>query len=75
MEMIAVDSSQLESIGYDPETLKARVRFKARGNSAGSLYEYDGVPADVVPAIISADSPGRQFASSLKFSYQYQRLE
>ena len=55
--------------------MKARVRFLAKGKNAGSLYEYDQVPAEVVQAIIDAGSPGRQFADTLKYGFTYRRIE
>lgn len=68
--MVPVSSSQIQSIGYDPGTKKAQVRF-----SNNALYEYDDVPIGVVDSIINAESPGRQFQSSLKFGFNYRRLE
>ena len=41
-----VESSQILQIGYDPETLKARVLFKKKDGSPGATYEYDNVPQD-----------------------------
>lgn len=64
-----VTSSQLSKIGYDAETLKARILF-----SNGSEYEYDDVPESVVNDIINAESVGRQFNATLKYGFNYRRL-
>jgi hypothetical protein len=69
MLMVSVQSSQLQSIGYDSETRQAHVLFKN-----GALYEYDAVEEDVVNGIISASSPGQAFLNSLKFGYEYRRI-
>jgi len=74
MEMAAVDSSQLESIGRDPETSKCHIRFKSK-KGTGSLYEYDNVTQEEVDAIINAESLGRVFAATLKFGKNYRKLE
>ena len=75
MEMAAVDSSQLESIGRDPETSKCHIRFASKRGGAGSLYEYDDVTQEEVDAIINAESLGRVFAATLKFGKNYRKLE
>ncbi len=70
-----VDSSQIVRIGYDEEKLEAQVQFKdRRTGDVSSTYLYRGVPKEVVDGIISADSVGRQFAATLKFGYEYQKL-
>jgi hypothetical protein len=69
MEWQAVDSTQLERIGYDEETQECQVEF-----SSGSTYSYSNVPKNVVDDIVNAGSPGRQFAQTLKFGYSYTRL-
>ncbi len=73
-----VDSSQIHSIGYDPETQTLAVRF-TRGYGAnrgpGSLYHYSNVaPADF-EAFRDAESLGRHFGQHIKpnpdkFPYQ-----
>ena len=62
-------------VGYDEETLKAYVAFKdRRSGDVQSMYEYDNVPKEVVDNIISAESVGRAFASSLKYGFSYRKL-
>jgi hypothetical protein len=62
-----VESSQILQIGYDPETLKARVLFKKKDGTPGATYEYDAVPEQVVTDIIEAGSAGQQFNATLKY--------
>ena len=70
-----VESSQIVRVGYDEETLKAYVAFKdRRSGDVQSMYEYDNVPKEVVDNIISAESVGRAFASSLKYGFSYRKL-
>ena len=65
-----VTSSQLSKIGYDEETQEAQVRF-----SNGSLYSYKSVPKEVVDGIVDAKSVGRAFNNSLKYGFEYTKLE
>jgi len=75
MEMIEVSSSQLKAIGYDPETRKAVIEFQPNRQGASSVYEYDDVAQEEVDAIINAESPGRQFAATLKYGKSYRRTQ
>lgn len=75
MEWTDVESSQIVRIGYDAETLKAQVAFKdKKSGGVQSTYEYDNVPKEVIDGILTADSVGRAFASSLKFGFAYHKL-
>lgn len=59
-----VKSSNIKSIGYDPSSKTLEVEF-----SAGTVYEFPGVSADVWAAFQSAGSAGRFFASEIKGKY------
>lgn len=70
MKRAAVDSSSLRSVGYDPERQELEVEFHN-----GSLYRYEQVPADIVQALLGADSLGRYFNQQFKArGFAYQRL-
>jgi hypothetical protein len=54
MEMLPVQSSNIQSVGYDPETRTMRVAFKG-----GTEYEYPGTLPDEHQALIHAPSIGK----------------
>ena len=59
--MQGVNSSNIESVGYDDATEKMRVRFRN-----GKLYEYDGVSRSVYDEFLDSDSPGSYFARIIR---------
>lgn len=67
MEMIAVDSSNIESIGYEDETLQ--VHFVN-----GSTYQYFDVPAHIFDGLQAADSVGKYLATNVKGIYRYSKV-
>lgn len=69
MEMKPVKSSNIEAIGYDPETEKLRVAFKG-----GALYEYDQVPAVRAEDFLTVESSGGFFAEHIKGKYKFKKL-
>ena len=69
MDFIPVRSTNLEAIGYDPETETMGVRFVD-----GSAYEYTGVPQKVYDHVRRAPSVGKVFASIVKNNYLHRRL-
>lgn len=75
-----VESRQIHSIGYDPETQTLAVRF-ARGygdnRGPGSLYHYANVPQAVYEAFAQAESKGNFFNTNIKPQpdlYPYQKV-
>lgn len=56
-----VQSDSIRSIDYDAETRVMTVTFKT-----GGVYEYAGVPANVVSAMTSAPSVGRAFRETVR---------
>lgn len=67
MQMTPVVSSNVDSIGYENETLY--VRFKN-----GSLYLYENVPSYQYDALMSASSKGSYLAQNIKGHYSYARI-
>ncbi|MBI4651264.1 KTSC domain-containing protein [Candidatus Desantisbacteria bacterium] len=53
MDMIAVNSSHLSYIGYDPDSATLRIEF-----NDGSIYEYFDVPQHVYDELYAADNKG-----------------
>jgi hypothetical protein len=64
-----VVSSHIEDVSYSPERQVMIVRF------VSGVYEYQGVPADVYQAVVSAASVGSALASLVKGQYPYVRIE
>ncbi len=70
MKRVALQSSSLRSLGYDPEQQILEVEF-----SSGALYRYEAVPPEVVQALLEADSLGRHFNQVFKPQhYRYRRI-
>ncbi len=71
MKRVAVNSSSLRALGYDPEQQVLEVEF-----SSGALYRYKAVPPEAVQALLDADSLGRHFNQVFKPQhYRYRRVE
>ncbi|MBU0673149.1 MAG: KTSC domain-containing protein [Proteobacteria bacterium] len=69
MEMTSVDSSNVESVGYDEDSSTLQIEFKN-----GSTYQYFDVPEDVFIGLRDADSVGRYLAARIKGTYRYSRV-
>ena len=67
IEMLAVESSQIESIGHDVETNTLAIRFKSK-KGVGSLYFYENVGPILFADFLHAESIGKFFAEHLKYS-------
>ena len=69
MEMIGVDSSNVESVGYDEDSSTLQVEFKN-----GSMYQYFDVPENIFIGLRDADSVGRYLSENIKGSYRYSKV-
>ncbi|QKT07315.1 KTSC domain-containing protein [Gordonia sp. X0973] len=69
MERIAVSSTNLNSVGYDEQSMTLEVEFKN-----GSLYQYFDVPAAAYQELVGASSVGRYFTQNIRNAYRYSRL-
>lgn len=67
MQMISVNSSHIDSIGYENGALY--VRF-----SSGPTYVYSNVPEAVYAGLMSASSHGSYLARNVKGVYAYHRV-
>lgn len=61
MKMTKVESSNLDEIGYDPETKTLRVKFKS-----GATHDYTEVPPEVHSGLMAADSCGSYFHQNIR---------
>ena len=61
MERVPVQSGNLVSVGYEPETAILEIEFHR-----GSIYQYSGVPEDVHRGLMNAGSKGRYFHQNIK---------
>ena len=64
-----VSSSNIASIGYDPESETLEIKFLN-----GGVYQYFDVPSHVYKGLMSADSHGRYLARQIKGVYRYSRV-
>ena len=66
IEMIYVDSSNVEAIGYDDDTQELHVQFLSGGN-----YIYHGVPRETFDGLMNASSKGSFLNREVKNVYQF----
>ena len=65
MERQAVSSSNIESIGYNPDSETLEVEFK----KTGKVYEYYNVPQFMYERLMEAPSIGVFFNAEIKNAY------
>lgn len=68
-EMIYVDSSNIEAVGYDPETLELHVQFRN-----GRTYVYYSVEDWTYQELLNAESKGTFLNTRIKPNYQFGQL-
>jgi len=66
---IPVESSNLESIGYDQSTQTLEVEF-----DSGGIYEYFNVPQNIFEAFLTAPSKGEFLYREIKGAYGYSHV-
>ena len=64
-EMIYVDSSNIEAVGYDDDTQELHVQFLSSG-----YYIYSDVPREIFDDLINAPSKGSFLNREVKGIYQ-----
>jgi len=64
-----VESSNIESIGYDSKSQTLEIEFLN-----GSVYQYFDVPQHIYDGLISADSHGKYLAANIKGYYRYSKV-
>ncbi len=70
MFRMPVQSSNLSSVGYDPDTQILEIEF-----NSGSIYQYNRVPEYVYQGLLSAPSKGQYFDQYIKKGpYQYLKM-
>jgi len=69
MNRIQVRSSNIRSLGYDPDTRTLEVEFHS-----GGLYRYSGVPESVYHAFMRAPSKGSYFHDYVKDRYTFRQV-
>jgi len=69
MQRTTVASSNMASIGYDPDTQTLEIEFMN-----GSIYQYFDVPLGVFEGLKNASSHGEFFNEQIKGHYRYARV-
>lgn len=65
---IEVTSSNLRSVGYDPDSKELEITFKN-----GTTYKYWQVPQQEFDSLLAADSKGQYFNKNIKPVYSWSK--
>jgi hypothetical protein len=65
-----VSSSNLKSVGYDPNSALLEIEFQG-----GSIYQYSGVPQNVHQALMAATSLGSFVHEHIRGKYSYRKVK
>lgn len=69
MDRQRVSSSNLHSVGYDPDSMVLEIKFQNSG-----IYQYSGVPEERFLGLIRAVSKGGYFDSYIKNRYRTRKV-
>jgi hypothetical protein len=67
---IKVESSNIDSIGYDTKTSTLEIEF-----INGRVYQYFNVPYMTYLSLFVAKSKGKYFANYIKNNYEFEKVE
>jgi KTSC domain len=69
MKRVPVDSTSLDSIGYDAVSMILEIEF-----ISGKVYRYFDVPQSVHAEMMDADSKGQFFNTRIRNNFRYVEL-
>jgi hypothetical protein len=69
MDRKSVSSSNISSIGYDPQANVLEVEF-----TSGDVYQYFDVPDHLHELFLNASSPGQFLNENIRYNYRYQKV-
>ncbi len=69
MNRIPVSSSNICSIGYDPQSATLKVEF-----TSAEIYQYFDVPEHLYNGLMGASSKGQFLNDYIKYNYRYQKV-
>jgi len=69
MNRIPVESSNLSSVGYDPDRRVLEIEF-----NSGGIYQYSSVPKSEYDGLMSASSKGSYFVQNIKNNYSTTKI-
>jgi hypothetical protein len=70
MKRVSVQSSNISSVGYDPNASTLEIEFHS-----GGVYQYYGVPGQVYEGLMKAESKGSYFYHYIKLAgYPYKKV-
>ena len=64
----SVESSNIESVGYDDTTSSMYVKYKS------GTYKYDGVDKSVFESLLTSTSKGKFMNENIKGQYNYSKV-
>lgn len=69
MDRQPVDSTNIQSVGYDASAATLEIEFRA-----GTIYQYFGVPAQVHSELMAARSKGSYFNKHVKSRFRFTQI-
>jgi len=69
MDRISVTSSNIQSIGYEPQTAILEVEF-----ALGDIYQYFDVPEHLYQQFLHSSSHGQFLNDYIRYNYRYQKI-
>lgn len=70
MNRTPVTSTNIRSVGYDPQSAVLEVEF-----DSGAVYKYFNVPAHLHQGLMNAESKGEFLKNNIKYGYRYQKVK
>jgi hypothetical protein len=64
-----VSSTNIRSIGYDPQSAVLEVEF-----TPGDVYQYFNVPENLYQQFLHAASHGQFLNDNIRYNYRYQKV-
>ena len=68
--MITVNSTNIDSVGYNADTQTLIVKFKG----SGQVYEYLNVPQTLYEGLLTAESKGKYINDNIRSQFNYRRV-
>ncbi|MFA4975760.1 MAG: KTSC domain-containing protein [Candidatus Paceibacterota bacterium] len=70
MNRTQVNSSNIQSIGYDPQSAILEVEF-----TSGDIYQYFDIPAYLHQQFLNSSSHGQFLNDNIRYNYRYQKTK